>query len=139
MSRAKVLGSTRGSPSTWPCGAADFAVQVTGWVEQWFRTRHNPMEAPLQPYHDFLGLIREVKVLLEDLGMYEPTDQLRLADTTRNVLLAAHGQLQLPRRVAPRQKHSPRKGGCGPSVSDLLSVGIQCAMPMLEMSVAMGI
>ena len=58
------------------------------------------MEMPLQPYHDFLRLIREVKVLLEELGMYEPPDQLRLADTVRNVLLAAHGQLQLPGRTA---------------------------------------
>ena len=77
-----------------------FAVQVVTWVETWFRTQRTPMGAPLQQYHDFLGLIREVKVLLEDLGMNEPPDQLRLADTTRNVLLAAHGQLQLPGRVA---------------------------------------
>jgi len=70
-----------------------FAVQVVSWVELWFRTRQHPMEAPLQTYHDFLRLIREVKAVLEELGMYEPPDQLRLADTTRNVLLAAHGQL----------------------------------------------
>jgi hypothetical protein len=73
-----------------------FKVQVYQWVEEWYRTRRNPLEAPLQPYHDFLRLIREVKAVLEELGMYEPPDQLRLADTTRNVLLAAHGQLQLP-------------------------------------------
>ena len=77
-----------------------FAVQVVTWVETWFRMQRTPMGAPLQQYHDFLGLIREVKVLLEDLGMNEPPDQLRLADTTQNVLLAAHGQLQLPGRVA---------------------------------------
>jgi hypothetical protein len=76
-----------------------FAVQVVTWVETWFRTRYNPIETPLQPYHDFLRLVREVKAILEDLGMYEPPDQLRLADTVRNVLLAAHGQLQLPAHV----------------------------------------
>ena len=80
--------------------SAVFAVQVTGWVEEWYRSRHNPLETPLQPYRDFLRLIREVKVLLEELGMYEPPDQLRLADTVRNVLLAAHGQLQLPGQTA---------------------------------------
>jgi KilA-N domain len=77
-----------------------FAVQVTGWVEEWYRSHRNPLETPLQQYHDFLQLIREVKALLEEIGMYEPPDQLRLADTVRNVLLAAHGQLQLPRNTA---------------------------------------
>lgn len=90
--------------------SAEFAVQVTGWVEEWYRSRRNPLETPLQPYHDFLRLIREVKLLLEELGMYEPPDQLRLADTVRNVLLAAHGQLQLPGRMSLSAGVLPEEG-----------------------------
>jgi len=78
----------------------EFEEAVTAWVIEWSRTRRNPLESPLQPYHDFLQLVRDVKALLEDLGMYEPPDRLRLADTTRNVLLAAQGQLQLPGHTA---------------------------------------
>jgi hypothetical protein len=76
--------------------SAEFAVQVTGWVEQWYRTREHPLHHPLRVYQGLLALIREVKTLLEDLHMFEAPDRLLLADHVRNVLMAASGQLSLP-------------------------------------------
>jgi hypothetical protein len=48
---------------------AEFAVQVTGWVEQWYQMQENPLHNPLRVYHDMLALIREVKTMLEELHM----------------------------------------------------------------------
>jgi hypothetical protein len=88
----------------------EFAVQVTGWVEEWYSTRRNPLVADaLSPYHAMLSLIREVKGLLQDLEMYGDQDRLVLADQARNVLLAASGHIALPGGSISREPiESPR-------------------------------
>jgi len=77
--------------------SSEFAVQVTGWVEEWYLSRRSP-QGPheLSYFQGMLGLIRDVKDLLQDLEMYEDQDRLLLADHVRNVLLAASGRLALP-------------------------------------------
>jgi hypothetical protein len=85
--------------------SADFAVQVTSWVERWLTTRQHPLRGPdmsyyrafldMSYYRAFLELVREVRTLLQELEMYEDQDRLLLADHVRNVLLAARQQMAL--------------------------------------------
>jgi hypothetical protein len=74
--------------------SADFAVQVTSWVEHWLTTRQPPLRGhDMGYYRAFLALVREVRELLVELEMYEDQDRLMLADHVRNVLLAARSQM----------------------------------------------
>jgi hypothetical protein len=101
--------------------SATFAVQVTGWVEEWYATRRNPLVADaLSPCHAMLNLIREVKGLLQDLEMYGDQDQLVFADQARNVLLAASEHIALPASPASQEPtESPRMWSVGDRIVEL--------------------
>jgi hypothetical protein len=101
--------------------SAVFAVEVTGWVIEWITTRRNPLVADaFSPYQAMLGLIREVKALLQELEMYGDQDRLVLADQARNVLLAAGGHIALPGGPASQEPtESPRMWSVGDRIVEL--------------------
>jgi hypothetical protein len=65
--------------------------QAAIWGEAWCRPCRNPLVAgDLSSDHGMLGLIREIRVLLEALDRFEDQDRLLVADQVRHALRQPH-------------------------------------------------